>query len=76
MGFHSIRHLTAPTLYEMGQPVSITQMVLRHKSPNITVQYLKILGLEETREVLDAFAKRLSRKLTANGNDKRPTARI
>lgn len=76
MGFHSIRHLSAPTLYVMGQPVSIIQMVLRHKSLNTTVQYLKILDLEETRDVLDAFAKRLSRKLTANGNDKRPTAII
>ena len=57
-GFHAIRHLTASILYKMGQPVSIIQAILRHKSPNTTAGYLKSLGLEETRGALDALADR------------------
>ena len=52
-GYHAIRHLTASTLYRMGQPISVIQAVLRHKSPNTTVNYLKSLGLEETRNALE-----------------------
>ena len=48
-GFHAIRHLTASILYRLGQPVSVIQAILRHKSPNTTALYLKSLGLEETR---------------------------
>ena len=57
-GFHAIRHLTASILYKMGQPVSVIQAILRHKSPNTTAIYLKSLGLEETRGALDALASR------------------
>ncbi|MCL2122824.1 MAG: tyrosine-type recombinase/integrase [Desulfovibrionaceae bacterium] len=57
-GFHAIRHLTASILYKMGQPVSVIQAILRHKSPNTTALYLKSLGLEETRGALDALADR------------------
>lgn len=57
-GFHAIRHLTASILYKMGQPVSVIQAILRHKSPNTTAIYLKSLGLEETRGALDALADR------------------
>lgn len=35
-GFHAIRHLAASILYKMGQPVSVIQAILRHKSPNTT----------------------------------------
>lgn len=35
-GFHAIRHLTASSLYRLGQPVSVIQAILRHKSPNTT----------------------------------------
>ena len=68
-GFHAIRHLTASTLYEMGQPISVIQVVLRHRSPNTTAQYLKTLGLEETREALDAFSLRLSQVLPTNATE-------
>jgi len=57
-GFHAVRHLTASILYKMGQPVSVIQAILRHKSPNTTAIYLKSLGLEETRGALDAMAER------------------
>jgi hypothetical protein len=42
----------------MGQPVSVIQAIMRHKSPNTTAIYLKSLGLEETRGALDALANR------------------
>jgi integrase len=57
-GFHALRRLTASILYKMGQPVSVIQAILRHKSPNTTAIYLKSLGLEETRGALDALADR------------------
>ena len=59
-GFHAIRHLTASILYKMGQPVSVIQAVLRHKSPNTTASYLKSLGLEETRGALEGLAARFA----------------
>ena len=57
-GFHAIRHLTASILYEMGQPASVIQTILRHKSPSTTALYLRSLGLEETRAALDSMAER------------------
>jgi len=62
-GFHAIRHLTASTLYTMGQPVSVIQAILRHKSPNTTAGYLKSLGLEETRGALEGLAARFAGSL-------------
>ena len=56
-GFHSIRHLTASILYRLGQPVSVIQCVLRHKSPTTTTIYLKSLGLEEARNALEDLAR-------------------
>lgn len=57
-GFHAIRHLTASILYRLGQPVSVIQAILRHKSPNTTALYLKSLGLEETRGALESLSAR------------------
>lgn len=59
-GFHAIRHLTASILYKMGQPVSVIQAILRHKSPNTTAIYLRTLGLEETRGALEDLAARFA----------------
>ena len=56
--FHAIRHLTASILYRLGQPVSVIQAILRHKSPNTTALYLKSLGLEETRGALESLSAR------------------
>ena len=55
-GFHAIRHLTATILYNMGQPVSVIQAILRHKSPNTTSIYLHSLGIEEARGALEGLA--------------------
>lgn len=51
-GFHAIRHLTATILFRAGQPLSVIQAILRHKSPNTTARYLHGLGLGQTREAL------------------------
>jgi integrase len=59
-GFHAIRHLTASTLYKMGEPVSVIQAILRHRSPNTTAIYLRSLGLEETRGALEGLATRFA----------------
>ena len=56
-GFHAIRHLTATILYHKGYKVSQIQAVLRHKSAQMTERYLKSLGLEFVREVLDEGLK-------------------
>lgn len=66
-GFHAIRHLTASILYEMGQPVSVIQAILRHKSPNTTAMYLRSLGLEETRAALDSMADRFAKSMMSLG---------
>ena len=71
-GFHAIRHLTASILYKMGQPVSVIQAILRHKSPNTTAIYLKSLGLEETRGALEGLAARFA----GNGHTPTPDAGI
>lgn len=57
-GFHAIRHLTASILFRLGQPVSVIQAILRHKSPSTTERYLKSLGLEETRDALECLSVR------------------
>ena len=56
-GFHSIRHLTASILYHKGYDVAVIQAILRHKSPTTTNRYLKSLGLEHTRKVLEEGLK-------------------
>ncbi len=56
-GFHAIRHLTASILFRLGQPVSIIQAILRHKSASTTERYLRTLGLEETRSALEALSR-------------------
>ncbi len=53
-GFHAIRHLTASIMYREGQPVSVIQAVLRHKSPQTTTRYLQSLGLKQTHEAMEA----------------------
>jgi integrase len=58
--FHAIRHLTASILFHRGYGVSHIQLVMRHKSPNTTEQYLKSLGLESVREAMEMS---LSRKV-------------
>lgn len=45
-GFHAIRHLAAGALFEAGYEVATIQKVLRHKSPNTTVVYLRDHGYD------------------------------
>ncbi|MCD6225245.1 MAG: tyrosine-type recombinase/integrase, partial [Deltaproteobacteria bacterium] len=52
-GFHAIRHLTASILYQLGYKVAAIQPILRHKSPSTTERYLRSIGMEETREMVD-----------------------
>ena len=52
-GFHAIRHLTATSLYHKGYGVEAIQAALRHKHATTTNQYVKTLGLEQLRTVLD-----------------------
>jgi len=52
-GFHSIRHLTASILYKLGYEVAAIQAILRHKSPGTTERYLRSIGMERVREVLE-----------------------
>ncbi|WP_459935412.1 tyrosine-type recombinase/integrase [Fundidesulfovibrio butyratiphilus] len=52
--YHAIRHLSASILYHEGQPVSVIQAILRHKSPTTTTRYLHGLGLNQTREALSS----------------------
>ncbi len=54
--------MTATILYKMGQPVSVIQAILRHKSPTTTAIYLHKLGLEETRGALEGLAARFADK--------------
>jgi len=63
-GLHAIRHLSASTLYQAGQPVALIQAILRHKSASTTERYLRKLGLEQTREAMESvFAGRGSGKV-------------
>jgi integrase len=54
-GFHAIRHLTASQLYNQGHSVAEIQKVLRHTSPNTTVKYLKTLGANGIRTMMESF---------------------
>jgi len=56
-GFHSIRHLSATTLYKLGYPVSVIQTILRHKNPSTTGIYLGKLGLESIRNALEDLSR-------------------
>lgn len=57
-GFHSIRHLSASTLYKLGYPVAVIQAILRHKSPSTTGIYLAKLGVENVRPALEKLEER------------------
>ena len=54
-GFHAIRHLTASILYKLGYEVAAIQSILRHKSPSTTERYLRSIGMERVREVLESL---------------------
>jgi integrase len=56
-GFHSIRHLTASTLYKLGCLIADIQSVLRHQSATTTAKYIKSLGREAVRPALEAFSQ-------------------
>lgn len=56
-GFHGIRHLTATELYRRRRSVAEIQRILRHTNPNTTVKYLKSLGVDGIRPVMDEFAE-------------------
>ena len=55
-GFHSIRHLTASTLYKLGYVVADIQTVLRHESATTTAKYIKSLGREGVRPALESLS--------------------
>lgn len=52
-GWHAIRHLTASILYRRGEPQGVIQAILRHKSATTTARYMRTIGSNEVREVLD-----------------------
>ncbi len=56
-GFHSIRHLTASTLYKQGCVVADIQSVLRHESATTTAKYIRSLGCEGVRPALEALSQ-------------------
>jgi integrase len=62
-GFHSIRHLTASTLYKLGYTVADIQSVLRHESATTTAKYIRSLGLEGARHALEALSQQKGRIL-------------
>ena len=62
-GFHSIRHLTASTLYKLGYAIADIQSVLRHESATTTAKYIKSLGLEGVRSALEALSQQKGRVL-------------
>ncbi len=57
-GFHSIRHLTASILYNLGYEVAVMQALLRHKSPNTTERYLKTHGDKKVRDALEDLSRK------------------
>jgi integrase len=57
ISFHSIRHLTASTLYKLGYVIADIQSVLRHESATTTAKYIKSLGLEGVRSALEALSQ-------------------
>jgi integrase len=56
-GFHAIRHLSASILHKLGYEVAAIQAILRHKSPSTTERYLRSIGLERVREVLEDLSR-------------------
>ncbi len=52
-GFHAIRHLTASILYKRGYEVGAIQAILRHKRAGTTERYLRSIGMERVRDVLE-----------------------
>jgi len=62
-GFHSIRHLTASTLYKLGYTVADIQSVLRHESATTTAKYIRSLGHEGVRPALEALSQQKGRIL-------------
>jgi integrase len=56
-GFHAIRHLTASILFRHGYELGAIQVILRHQSPSTTERYLKRIGLERVREVLEDLSR-------------------
>ena len=56
-GFHSIRHLTASILYNLGYGVAVIQAILRHRSPGTTERYLKSIGIERVRDALEDLSR-------------------
>lgn len=52
-GFHAIRHLTASILYKRGYEVGTIQAILRHKKAGTTERYLRSIGMERVRDVLE-----------------------
>ena len=69
-GFHSIRHLTASTLYKLGYMVAAIQSVLRHESATTTAKYIKSLGLEGARSALEALSQQKGRVLIFKPREK------
>ena len=63
-GFHAIRHLTASQLYNQGHSVAEIQKVLRHTSPNTTVKYLKTLGANGIRTMMESFESNCSQAMS------------
>lgn len=69
-GFHSIRHLTASTLYKLGYAVADIQSVLKHESATTTAKYIKSLGLEGVRSALKALSQQKGRVLIFKPREK------
>jgi integrase len=57
-GFHSIRHLSASILYNLGYEVAVIQTILRHQNPTTTEGYLRSLGLEKARAALESLSQK------------------
>ncbi len=57
-GFHGIRHLTATILFREGEPLSVIQAILRHRSPLTTMRYLKRLGLTDLDQAVEKLDRR------------------
>jgi integrase len=56
-GFHAIRHLTASILHRKGYELAAIQLILRHQSPSTTERYLRRIGMERMREVLEDLSR-------------------
>ena len=56
-GFHAIRHLTASILHRKGYELGAIKEILRHKSPSTTERYLRRIGMERVREVLEDLSR-------------------